>query len=177
MRHKYRNQSFQIPSLPFLSIMLGLMSVMALTTIGISVEERSQQKKISSVELVGIPANFIPFHMRCTKTVLSWLDDRNTWQNISFFELITLINSKEKLRLSTSKSQAFLTFLENKTIENRKLSYSRQQNTLILWVEPDGVDTAAVVQYIVNNHKLPLRIGSLPILEGEDIFHEAEPVH
>ncbi len=176
MRHKYRDQSFQIPSLPFLSIMLGLMSVMALTTIGISVEERIEQKKISTVELVGIPANFIPFHMRCTKTILSWLDEHNTWQDISLFELVTLINSKSKTILSTSKSQAFLAFIKKKTIENRKLSYSRQQNTLILWIEPDGVDTATIVQYIVNNHKLPLRIGSLPILEGEDIFHEAEPV-
>lgn len=150
---------------------------MALTTIGISVEERIEKKKISTVELVGIPANFTPFHMRCTKTILSWLDKNNTWQDISLFELIALVNSTDKTVLSSDKSQAFLTFIKRKTIENRKLSYSRQQNTLILWVEPEGVDTATIVQYIVSNHNLPLRIGSLPILEGEDIFHEAEPVH
>ncbi len=150
---------------------------MALTTIGISIEERIEKKKLSTVELVGIPANFIPFHMRCTKSMLSWLDEHNTRQDISLFELAALIKSNDKRVFLTGKSRAFLEFIKGKTIENRKLSYSRQQNTLILWVEPEGGNTATIVQYIINNHKLPLRTGSLPIFEGEDIFHEATPVN
>jgi hypothetical protein len=162
-----------MPSLPFLAIMLGLMSVMALTTIGIAVESRQEQKQNSIIELVGIPANFIPFYMRCSNTSLMWLDDDNIWRSLPAIELIPLMALPETYLDNSPNGSEFLRFIKRKINENRALSFQRRQHTLVLWVEPGGVDTATIVQYFISHNRFPLRVGLLPILHGETIARDS----
>ena len=174
--YRLPNQSpaFEIPALPFLSIMLGLMSIMALTTIGISVQQRQKAQKNTLVELVGVPSNFIPFHIRCQADSIAWLDDNLKWNKTSVATLFRLLTeANEKTSLTTRYGDSLVDFLLNKVNENKSLSFSSQQNSLILWVEPDGVDTSTIFKQLLFASGIPLRIGLLPVMQGEEIYHGA----
>ncbi len=166
---------FQLPVLPFLSIMLGLMSVMALVTLGLSVREfESKKQGQHSVELVGIPTNFTPFHIRCTDDGVKWLTADGIWKETQMLELLFLVRNLEAPATEPQFPEpGLLGHLQNKVRENRRLSFSRRQNTLILWVEPDGVDAATLVRIIISQFELPLRVGKLPIMENEVIHYDA----
>lgn len=171
-RNKRATSLYELPTLPFLSIMLGLMSVMVLTILGISVERRDQLQKNALVELVGMPARFIPFHMRCRPASVDWLDDDNQWHTVPLSGIVALADVEYSRGLALSvDGRRMMSHIFNKISENQSLSYSRRQNTLILWVEPDGIDASAIVQLIIARQNLPLRVGSLPIRQGEKIRH------
>lgn len=144
---------------------------MALATIGISIQQRLKEQKNTSVELVGIPSNFLPFHMRCTANSVLWLNENLKWKETSYMNLLRLMNQVDSL--DAPETETILDFITTKIEENKKLSYSSQQHSLILWVEPDGVETLTVFKYLISLRKIPLRIGLLPVLHGEKIYHGA----
>ncbi len=168
-------QNLALPVIPFLAIMLGLMGVMALTTIGIAVEQRNASVERGVVQLSDIPTNFIPFHLRCSGDKISWLDDKNLWGAMVMEDFIQLFQRDIRI-LQTSNRDAirFHQFLQQKVQANRALSFSRQQNTMIVWVEPDGVEMASLLEYFITINKIPLRMGLLPILPGEEIRDKHE---
>ena len=159
---------FAVPVLPFLSIMLGLMSAMALTTMAITFQKRTQEEPPKAVELVGIPHEFIPFHVRCRQSSISWLDERGKWHTVQLIAFLTnpIANVTEAMQTGP---YAFINHLRRKSDENARLSYGGRQNSLILWVEPNASESAQVVQLVVAQLGFPLRVGQLPILEHEDI--------
>ena len=161
--------NYDLPTLPFLSTMLGLMSIMALTTLGLTAEKRQEVQKVKGVQLVDIPTEFRPFHVRCMPKAIAWLDDSGSWNDVDLVSLITLLRPGMGNAMIDAKARDMIRFLRAKTLANSNLSFSGQQNTLILWVEPDGVEAASIIQYIVNQMQLPLRIGKLPIFPGEEI--------
>ncbi len=160
----------EFPTLAFLSIMLGLMSVMALTVMGIATQKRQEARRKQTVELVGVPSSFRPFHVRCSLDRVRWLDADGTWQSVQLFSLLAFLRLGTDSPFLPSDCLRFTNFLREKTLENRRLSFTGQQNTLILWVEPDGSDSAIIVQYLVSDRLgLPIRIGKLPIRPNEEI--------
>ena len=150
--------------------MLGLMSIMALTTIGISIEQRRMKEDHSTVELVGIPADFIPFHIRCRKNTILWLDNDQQWRETSILGMITDLSETSNTWGTNQKKSTLLDFIIEKVEENKRLSLSKKQNSVILWVEPEGIESALILQYLISDRKLPLRVGLLPILEDEAIY-------
>jgi hypothetical protein len=153
--------------------MLGLMSVMALTTMSIAVKKREQARQQTAVELVGVPSGFLPFHVRCTAEEISWLNDRHQWRTVSLVRLWAWLRLRQTAPIMSSDVREFLTFLRLRTQENARLSFSGRQNTMILWVQPDGIDGANIVQMAVGELNLPLRIGKLPIQPNEEIKRDA----
>ncbi len=150
--------------------MLGLMSVMALTTIGISVEERERKNKGAIVELVGVPSKFIPFHIRCTDFDVQWMDDDLQWQTTPLLQLLPALSSPDEPISAEGKS--LIDHIYMKSEQNKSLSFTRQQNTIVLWIQPDGINTATILKYLISTYRIPIRIGSLPVLEQEDIFRD-----
>ena len=146
------------------------MSIMALVTMGISVEQRLEKKNIASVELVGIPSHFIPFHIRALENHVMWLDEELSWRKVPIFNLLDLTN--KNLEYLNADSKKFIRLLQNKSDENKILSFNKRQNSLILWVEPKGIDTAWIIRHIISVQSLPLRVGLLPILANEEIYNE-----
>ena len=75
--------SYGFPVLPFLAIMLGVMSVMALTTLATTMQRYQEQQPtdVNAVELVGIPANYRPWHLRCEAGRVRWLDADGRWRS------------------------------------------------------------------------------------------------
>jgi hypothetical protein len=174
-RQQLASELYQLPSLPFLSIMLGLMSFMALTILGITAIQRQDAKDQTAVELVGVPARFVPFHIRCRPGVFEWLADDGRWRETPVTGVLAQAGDEYAgLQLSTA-GRALMRYLFAKIEENKHLSYSERQNTLILWIEPDAVDVSYVLQRILAIHRLPLRVGSLPIQPGEAIQHVGAP--
>ncbi len=173
-RHHLHRHKLTLPTLPFLAIMLGLMSVMALTTIAISVEKRRDIQETTVVELVGVPADFVPFHIRCKHSGAAWLDDQGVWQEFSISDILAMYGESAAYGggANTDWDSPFMQFLTEKIEENKILSFVRKQNTLILWVEPEGIDVAALIQYVVSKRDFPLRVGLLPVMEGEDILDD-----
>lgn len=159
--------------LPFLTIMLGLMSVMALTTMSISVQKRQEAKQQQLVKLVGVPSGFRPFHVRCSGQRILWLEGDGTWRETSIFSLLGMMRMSEGMPQLHADSLRLLTFLRQKAEQNGRLSFSNEQNTMILWVEPDGTESAQILQYLIGDLGLPLRIGKLPIFKGEEIRYHA----
>jgi hypothetical protein len=165
--------SFELPAMPFLAIMLGLVSVMALTAISIAREKHDEMEAIKGVELVGIPARFIPFHVRCEKDRVHWRGDDGEWQ--SFDQLGMLVLLEEHMRIAygiepvmNQAATGFREYLLAKAEANKRLSFSRRQNTLIMWVEPEGAEMSGMLQSLIAN-LAPIRIGLLPIMPGERI--------
>ena len=152
--------------------MLGLMSMMALTTMGISVFQRQKLQKSDIVKLVGVPSNFLPFHMRCTENSILWRDDDLKWKETPFVTLIGLLGKTNEKKEYARDDSGILDFVLRKVSENKTLSFSNQQNSLILWVEPDGIDTSIVFKHLISVLEIPLRIGLLPILKGEEIYND-----
>ena len=85
--------------------------------------------------------------------------------------LIRLMNQVESRDDPKNDTETILDFINTKVEENKKLSFSNQQHSLILWVEPDGTDTSTVFKYLISSRKIPLRIGLLPVLHDEKIYH------
>jgi hypothetical protein len=166
--------SYEFPMLAFLSIMLGVMSIMALATMGLTAEKRAEaRQKVTAVQLVGVPPRFRPFHMRCSADKIAWLDDREAWQEIDLISLLGISQPGGGPGMVTREVVELLRFAKAKQLANRALSFSGQQNTLILWIEPEGVHSSLLVQHMFDMFNLSLRIGRLPINPGEEIrLHE-----
>ncbi len=173
MAHHQRHRSVALvpdfPMIPFLAIMLGIMSVMALNTLGFSVERRQEQKRQAVVELVGVPDGFLPVNLRCQEHGVLWQDTDGEWRGLTIFGLFALLPQAEGRGVITDEAVAFLNFLRERAQDNRRLSFAGRQHTLLLWVEPAGVVTAQIIQELVSHHKLPLRVGQLPLLPRERI--------
>lgn len=163
---------FQLPTLPFLSIMLGLMSVMALTTMGLSVARRQEEKKSKAIELVGIPAHFLPLQFRCRKEGLEWKNLDGTPQKTSILDLFALLQKSIKTELPPD-AKILKTFLLHLPQINQRLSFHRQQYTILLWVEPDGILTKMALEVVISDLQIPLRVGALPIFETESLSSHA----
>jgi hypothetical protein len=168
--------SFQLPAMPFLAIMLGLVSVMALTAIVIARENREDMQSIQGVELVGVPARFIPFYIRCEAERVHWRDDDGDWREFdSRMGIIALLDDqlREAYQIAgveDASAKAFREYVLAKAEANKRLSFSRRQNTLIMWVEPDAAEVASTMQTLIAN-LAPIRIGLLPIMPNEKIEH------
>lgn len=152
--------------------MLGVLCIMALATIGIAVEQRQDARDSTSVQLLGVPANFIPHHIRCQENGFLWHNEKQEWQRLSMVELFTIPDPDDDWLWSSFAARDFVQFIERIAEQNKSLSFSGQQNSLILWVEPAAADTAAGLEYVIGKRKLPLRIGLLPILESEEFLHD-----
>lgn len=163
----------ELPLLPFLSTMLGLMSVMALTAMAVTVERRQAREKQTLVELVGVPSEFIPVNIRCKPESVQWLTDDGQWRELTTLAFLSLCRKLVAPAPFTPEEQDFIDFLRAKAAANRGLSYSRRQHTLLLWVEPLGIGAYNLMQLMVAELDLPIRIGRLPVLERERIFNPA----
>jgi hypothetical protein len=165
--------SFELPAMPFLAIMLGLVSVMALAAISIAREKHDEMEAIKGVELVGVPARFVPFHLRCQDNRVHWRDDDGDWHSFDQTGMLALLDDRMReaygIELSLDRSATgFRKYLLEKAEANKRLSFSRRQNTLIMWVEPEGAEMAGMMQSLIAN-LAPMRIGLLPIMPGERI--------
>ena len=166
--------SFQLPAMPFLAIMLGLVSVMALAAIAIAREKREDMQAIQGVELVGVPARFIPFYLRCAEDTVSWRDGEGTWHEFELRDgIIALLDERMRQAYGIQdagapEARAFREYVLEKAEANKRLSFSRRQNTLIMWVEPEGAETAGTMQTLIAG-LAPIRIGLLPIMPDERI--------
>ena len=137
-------------------------------------QQRQKMQENTTVELVGVPSNFIPFHIRCTENSVLWLGNDLKWNKTSIPTLLRLLNeADDRLSLATKYGDGLVDFVLKKVNENKTLSFSGQQNSLILWVEPGGVNTATLFKQLLLVSELPLRVGLLPVMEGEEIFHGA----
>lgn len=162
--------------LPFLSIMLGLMTVMSLTTLGTSSDQRAQAKAQVMVQLAGIPDRFDPLQIRCKEESIEWMDVKGTWQPLSVQSLFMLLQSaKQERPVLTPDAFRFAKFLKDMAEENKTMSFQRKQHTLILWVEPTGVRTAMMLDFYVDAAGLPLRVGKLPALGTDRILPTSTP--
>ncbi len=155
--------------------MLGLMSIMALSTMAITVQKREEQRQVQAVQLVGIPHRFVPFHIRCTANAILWLDRSGEWQEMDIRPFLSP-SMPQNMNFPTDlfRLRAYLT---ERTNENRRLSYHGQQSTMILWVEPESGQIASLLFSIISEFELPLRIGTLPIMPGEEIRLDASLSH
>jgi hypothetical protein len=172
MRRRTANRhglAYESPLLAFLAIMLGVMSVMALNAIALTVEKRQETKRVTAVQLVGIPNEFRPLHLRCTPDEIYWLDDRQQWRSTSALAFASLLRGGPGGAALGRNGLDLLRFLKSKEVGNRALSYLGQQHTLILWIEPEGETTAGLLQYVMGEMNLALRTGKLPIAPGEEI--------
>lgn len=154
---------FELPVMPFLTIMLGLISVMALAGISLAVQQRDQGKAEVLVALTDIPPGFVPIHVRCNQRGVVWRDDAGTWQTVAFG------HGNSPFQTGVGDLKRLVAFLEAKAEANRQLSFSGRQHTIILWIEPEGVVTAYEVQLLLESLGLPLRVGQLPILSQDRI--------
>ena len=162
---------FELPALPFMSIMLGLMSVMALASMGLAVQKRQELQKQSTVALVEIPPGLVPVHMRCRQNSLMWLDDTGTWNEIY---MASATDGGVPFRARAAEVDKFFLFLRDALEKSRELSFKNQQHCVILWIEPDGIRTSYQVQGILSQLRIPLRIGQLPVLDEEAIRSEGQ---
>ncbi len=161
---------FELPTLPFLSIMLGLMSVMALASIGIAIQKRREKKKETLVTLVEIPAGLVPVHIRCKPDRIQWQNELGQWQELYLGDP-TRGRTGLGVRSSARAVRDFVEFIQNTADNSRKLSFSGRQHTVILWIEPDAVYTAYEVQRLFLQLGLPLRLGRLPVMREETIVN------
>ena len=171
MSRRRRNNplSSDHPVLPFLTIMLGLMSVMALTTMGISVEQRHKAQEEELVELVGIPSGFIPLVMRARRDRLEYLDDDKNWQSVHVMSFVDLRQGALSNTAAIDDLRRLLGFISRKVYANRNLSLDGRQHTIIMWVDDDGIQTHAFASEFIHSLELPIRIGLLPILSHEEV--------
>ncbi|MFT5129964.1 MAG: hypothetical protein ACI8W8_003593 [Rhodothermales bacterium] len=165
--------SFELPAMPFLAIMLGLVSVMALAAISIAREKHDEMEAIKGVELVGIPARFVPFHVRCQEDRVQWRNDAGEWESFDQLGMLVLLDERRReaygIEPITDRSATdFRDYLLAKAEANKRLSFSRRQNTLIMWVEPKGAQMSGMMQSLISG-LAPIRIGLLPIMPGERI--------
>ncbi len=174
-RRKIRTKAdwFQLHALPFLSIMLGLISVMALTSMALTVEQReTRKKKKEIVKLASIPSEFIPVHVICDGGNVIWHDLEGDEHSFSLRPPEPDPDSPPvpyDPEQNIAKLQEFVRLLGEITAANRRLSFRNKQYTLILWVKPSGARTALEIQGLVAGSELPLRIGKLPLLENETV--------
>jgi hypothetical protein len=160
--------------MPFLSIMLGLMSVMALITLQTAVQERERQlEQHVGVELKGVPAEFVPHEMRCTAAGIDWRTLSGVPKTTSHAGVQTLFNDILRGDQPTGSGKLLLDYLHSIVLQNRHLSFSNRQNSVIIWVEPEAIVIAEVVSYIIEYNDWPLRVGMLPIRKDEVIRYDA----
>lgn len=160
---------FELPALPFLSIMLGMLSVMALISLALTAAARSEQERQQGVELVGIPAGFRAFHVRCSQEKISWQQPDGSWKSFGELGFSGMLSDTNTYHPEILNALQFRASMIEKTFDNRELSYRNQQNTMIIWVEPDGGRMALTLRYVIDQWQLPLRVGMLPIFPGEAI--------
>lgn len=153
---------FSQHALPFLSIMLGLIAVMALANIGLTATKRQEVRKQQYVQVANIPPNLIPIHIICDHEGFRWYRD-GAWHTVRIGEALA---SSEAMGDGATD---FLHFIADTAASNRTLSYARKQNTIILWIRPKGILSAAVLEGIIYQAELPIRIGKLPLLEDEEV--------
>lgn len=154
--------------LPFLSIMLGLMSVMALCTLGFAFEQRQEQRKIANVELVGVPESLVPLQIRLSAESVDWFEG-GKWHRLDPTDLAYLQAQGLSAYSLPEQALKFADFLRGKVEDNRRLSFQGKQHTVLLWLEPDGFRNWIFVQAVIDDAELPVRLGQLPILPGETI--------
>ena len=174
-RRQNHDTTYQLPAMPFLSIMLGMIAIMVVATLGLNARKQHQQEGLS-VKLSGVPSHFIPVQMRASDDYISWFEN-GRWEKLYVpdpdYASGELLQEFLKDLFNKAKNQRtyaqFLDFLKNSSADNRQLSYRGKQKTLIIWVEPDGVFQSEFIQRIILNHQLPLRVGLLPIQPGEKV--------
>lgn len=152
---------FQHHALPFLSIMLGLIAVMALASMGLASIKRIDETSRRFVKLANVPPQLVPFHIICEDQRILWRKD-GQWKEFDF-------HPRDKTAIDLSAIE-FVNELATLAEKNRSLSFRGKQNTIILWIRPDGVLTSKVIE--LHASKLPLRVGKLPLLKNEDVSFE-----
>jgi len=168
-RHSQGSGWFRQDLVPFLSIMLGLMSVMVLITISITVKKRQEMKDQVVVKLTGIPDEFVPLQIRCMAEGIAWQDDSGVWQEVSDVGLAFLASPGEDLATISVDTRRFYDWLREKAQANAELSYAGKQHTIILWVEPTGIQASDWVQIALDVRQIPLLVGKLPATEKDEI--------
>lgn len=164
-RHRSSGIWFQHHALPFLSIMLGLIAVMALAGMGLASSKRMDRQKRQVVKLANVPPELLPFNIICEESRVLWRKN-GQWKTMSLkskgataSDYVGVIEFRNEIAMLAEK--------------NRKLSFSGKQNTIILWIRPKGALTSKTTEYLLSD--LPLRVGKLPLLDNEDIsFGEME---
>ena len=157
-RRRSGNKWFHHHALPFLSIMLGLIAVMALTAMGLASIKRMDESKRQYVKLANVPPELIPFHIVCEKDRVLWRKD-GKWKEFGFKPGDAKANNGAVIE--------FINQLATLAENNRRLSFQGKQNTVVLWVRPDGVLTSKVME--MQAARLPLRVGKLPLLQNEEV--------
>ncbi|MCJ8332371.1 MAG: hypothetical protein HRT89_20770 [Lentisphaeria bacterium] len=149
-----------------MSVMLGLISVMCLTSLALAMQKRDKEIESIPVKLVSIPIGFRPLQIKCLKNSFEWQQTNGNWNTIHFKDKDVSMGMQSR----PQEMKRFMNFIINKILKNRQLSHLGQQHTIIMWVEPDGIMTYLTLSYKINALNLPVRIGALPILEGEEIL-------
>lgn len=157
----------------FLAAMLCVVCVMALFTLISSAEKRHRPDRSKFVVLAGVPERLIPLQIRCMAEGISWLDaNRGQWHRVRVVELAALL---DRPLFSpggrASAASAFRELLRSKVRENARFSFlpAPRMNVVLLWIQPDGVGSAELVQRIIAEPRLPLRVGLVPVLANERI--------
>lgn len=172
-RRSQLDECFNLPLLPFLSIMLGLISIMALTALGITARRREKARQEVAVKLVGTPAEFAPLNIRCMRRGIIWRDFQGRRHRVS---LLRPPGNTPDLRSAARpmELEALALFLQDAERHSRRLSYDNRQHTLVLWIEPEGVMTSYLFRQLLQTLDVSLRVGMLPIAEDEAIM-EVQP--
>jgi len=172
-RHR-RPAGNKLPLMPFLSIMLGLMSVMALVTLHTAIQERQRlADEQVGVELTGVPVGFVPHEMRCKASGVEWRDFKGVGQFTPYDALQPLFVELLRGEQPGGEAGRLIDYLKACVLANRQLSFDNKQNTVILWVEPNALSTSEVISHIVNYYGWPLRVGMLPVGTNELIHYDA----
>lgn len=183
-RHHIRSNWCKVDFVPLLCIMMALIGFMALTTLAVGTESHQQTNTRTAVvvQLASVPDQFMPLQVRCRAKEIGWLDGGGQWRSFPTMGLLSAVQlgdgrlpGKATPGPAALQATAFMDFLKARAKENQRLSYQKKQYTIILWVEPTGVDTAALVEAVVDHLDLPLRIGKLPALEKERINEVPAP--
>lgn len=170
-RSKRRNSGgewYSLHALPFLSIMLGLISVMALNSMAITVQKREAARKEELVRLANIPENLIPVQVVCDKDTVEWEDKNGKTKRFYVTEPTGPLKQTQH-RGNVASTLEFFQFLKNLERLNRQSSFEGRQRTLILWVKPKGGETATQIQALLLQLGLPIRVGKLPLLGNEHV--------
>jgi hypothetical protein len=129
------------------------------------------------VALVGVPNEFVPLQVRCQPESLAWRDDAGNWRSVSKMGLLSLYSSSHMPvpMLAPREARDFSSYLHAKVEQNRAMSHGRRQHTLLLWVEPRGIEVSDILQLLVQYWELPIRVGQLPILPNEEMGNPLAP--
>ncbi len=166
MRRRQREEWFSFPVIPFLAIMLGLISVMSIASVAVSFQRHREVRKTELVRLTNIPPVLIPLHIRCKSDRFIWYDLEHRPHTI----MLTRQADSEVSLPDVTSFREFHKFITSVIIDrNKKESFNGRQFTFIIWTEPDASRNTMELVNLLDQFHNPLRTGLLPIMPNEKI--------